>query len=46
MNHSFQQFQQRLRNPPPPPDNDTDSSDYGTGPPDFNTPGGDWPPGL
>lgn len=46
MIHSFQQFQQRLRNPPPPPDNDTDSPDYGTGPPDFNTPGGDWPPGM
>ena len=40
LNHSFQQFQQRLRNPPPPP------PDYGSGPPDFNAPEGDWPPGL
>lgn len=46
LNHSFQQFQQRLRNPPPPPEYDTDPPDYGTGPPDFNTPEGDWPPGL
>lgn len=40
LNHSFQQFQQRLKNPPPPlefPD---------TEPTDFNTPEGDWPPGL
>lgn len=46
MNHSFQQFQQRLRNPPPPPEFDTDPPDYGTGPPDFKTPDGDWPPGM
>ncbi len=46
MNHSFQQFQQRLRNPPPPPEFDTDPPDYGTGPPDFETPEGDWPPGM
>ncbi|HRA88653.1 MAG TPA: DUF3467 domain-containing protein [Planctomycetaceae bacterium] len=42
LNHSFQQFQQRLRNPPPPPPTD----DYNSGPPDFNTPEGDWPPGM
>jgi hypothetical protein len=39
--HSFQQFQQRLRNPPPPP---PEFPDHGS--PDFNTPEGDWPPGL
>ena len=39
--HSFQQFQQRLRNPPPPPPEFPDS-----GPNEFNTPEGDWPPGL
>ena len=39
LNHSFQQFQQRLQNPPPPHDNDVN-------PPDFNTSEGDWPPGL
>jgi hypothetical protein len=41
LNHSFQQFQQRLRNPPPPPEDQP-----GSGPTDFNTPEGDWPPGL
>lgn len=40
LKHSFQQFQERLRNPPPPPE------DYDNGSPDFNTPEGDWPPGL
>ena len=33
--HSFQQYQQRLRNPPPP-----------TPPADYEQPEGDWPPGL
>lgn len=32
--HSFQQYQQRLRNPPPTP------------PADYEQPEGDWPPGL
>ena len=41
LNHSFQQFQQRLQNPPPPPPEFPNS-----GPTDFNTPDGDWPPGL
>jgi hypothetical protein len=40
LTHSFQQFQQRLKNPPPPPDSETD------GPPDFHSQNGDWPPGL
>lgn len=39
MRHSFQQFQDRLRNPPPPPDADNGTSG-------FNTSDGDWPPGL
>ena len=40
LNHSFQQFQQRLKNPPLPPEfPDTE-------PTDFYTPEGDWPPGL
>jgi hypothetical protein len=39
--HSFQQFQQRLKNPPPPPTEPPDS-----GPSGFNTSEGDWPPGL
>lgn len=38
LNHSFQQYQNRLRNPPPPL---TDP-----GPSDFNAQEGDWPPGL
>ena len=33
--HSFQQYQQRLRNPPPP-----------NPPADYEQPEGDWPPGL
>jgi hypothetical protein len=41
VNHSFQQFQQRLRNPPPPPEDPPNA-----GPSEFNTPEGDWPPGL
>lgn len=41
LNHSFQQFQQRLKNPPP---QSPDSPDSGSN--DFNTPEGDWPPGL
>jgi len=41
LNHSFQQFQQRLKNPPPSPTEPPDS-----GPSGFNTPEGDWPPGL
>jgi hypothetical protein len=40
LNHSFQQFQQRLKNPPPPPEFPD------SGPSEFNTPEGDWPPGL
>ncbi len=40
LNHSFKQFQDRLRNPPPPPE----FPDSGLA--DFNTPEGDWPPGL
>ena len=41
LKHSFQQFQERLHNPPPPP-----PEDYDNGSQDFNTPEGDWPPGL
>ena len=40
LKHSFQQFQERLHNPPPPPE------DYDNGNQDFNSPDGDWPPGL
>jgi hypothetical protein len=43
LKHSFQQFQQRLRNPPPPPA-PPESPD--TGASGFSTPEGDWPPGL
>ncbi|MFN9721367.1 MAG: DUF3467 domain-containing protein [Planctomycetota bacterium] len=39
LNHSYQQFQQRLRNPPPPPETPPGS-------PEFNAQDGDWPPGL
>lgn len=47
LNHSFHQYQNRLHNPPPPPqDDDSEPPDYGAGPPDFNHPEGDWPPGL
>jgi hypothetical protein len=42
LNHSFQQFQQRIKNPPPPAPPGTS----GPGTTDFNAPGGDWPPGL
>jgi hypothetical protein len=41
LNHSFQQFQDRMRNPPPPPPEFPDSGNS-----DFNTQEGDWPPGL
>ncbi len=41
LNHSFEQFQERQRNPPPPPPEFPDSEST-----DFNTPEGDWPPGL
>lgn len=41
LKHSFQQFQERLHNPPPPP-----PEDYDNGSQDFNTSEGDWPPGL
>jgi hypothetical protein len=41
LNHSFQQFQDRMRNPPPPPPEFPDSGNN-----DFNPQEGDWPPGL
>jgi hypothetical protein len=41
LNHSFQQFQDRMRNPPPPPPEFPDSGNS-----DFNAQEGDWPPGL
>jgi len=43
LNHSFQQFQQRAKNPPPP---STPPGAAGPDSTDFNAPSGDWPPGL